>query len=406
MKLVTSDEMRRIESAAEARGVSLADLMEQAGEAVAEVILGDYGPDPGVVLVLVGPGNNGGDGLVAARFLAQAGAPVRAYVWRHPADDPVYEAAASADVKITRAEDDADGAALAVALDDADIIIDALLGIGTSRPIEGELVDLMARVRDGKRDDAVVIAVDVPSGVNADTGAADPLTLAADTTVTFGFPKLGLFQFPASGLAGEVITAPIGLEDELAGDVKVELIDEDWAQAHLPARADDSHKGSYGKALVVAGSGNYVGAAGLAGAAAKRGGAGLVTMAVPQMLYPILATRLAEPTWLLLPHEMGAIKGDATKVVLDKIGEYKALLLGPGLGHEKHTVEFVRGLLAGRKAAAPKARRVGFPGYHWQRALRREAVDGDQRSFRPARRRADGPESVAPAARTRPLPWR
>ena len=406
MKLVTSDEMRRIESAAEARGVSLADLMEQAGEAVAEVILGDYGPDPGVVLVLVGPGNNGGDGLVAARFLAQAGAPVRAYVWRHPADDPVYEAAASADVKITRAEDDADGAALAVALDDADIIIDALLGIGTSRPIEGELADLMARVRDGKRDDAVVIAVDVPSGVNADTGAADPLTLAADTTVTFGFPKLGLFQFPASGLAGEVITAPIGLEDELAGDVKVELIDEDWAQAHLPARADDSHKGSYGKALVVAGSVNYVGAAGLAGAAATRVGAGLVTMAVPQMLYPILATRLAEPTWLLLPHEMGAIKGDATKVVLDKIGEYKALLLGPGLGHEKHTVEFVRGLLAGRKAAAPKARRVGFPGYHWQRALRREAVDGDQRSFRPARRRADGPESVAPAARTRPLPWR
>lgn len=360
MKLVTSAEMRQIESAAEAQGVSLADLMEQAGEAVAEVILGDYGPDPGIVLVLVGPGNNGGDGLVAARFLAQAGAPVRAYVWRHPAADPVYEAAASADVKITRAEDDADGAALAVALDDADIIIDALLGIGTSRPIEGELADLMARVRDGKRDDAVVIAVDVPSGVNADTGAADPATLAADTTVTFGFPKLGLFQYPASGLAGEVMTAPIGLDDDLAADVPVELIDEDWAQARLPARADDSHKGSYGKALVVAGSVNYAGAAGLAGAAATRVGTGLVTMAVPQLLYPILAARLAEPTWLLLPHEMGAIKEDATKVVLDKIGEYKALLLGPGLGHEKHTVEFVRGLLAGRKAATPKARRVGF----------------------------------------------
>lgn len=360
MKLVTAEQMRRIEATAAAGGVSLAGLMDQAGAAVAEVVLADYGPQPGPVLVLVGPGNNGGDGLVAARVLHEAGVDAVAYVWKHPADDRVYGAAQGAGVPITRHEDDRDGRALADAVARAHVIVDALLGFGVTRPIEGELARLLRGVKAGLRPAAVVVAVDLPSGLNADTGAADPLTLAADTTVTFGFPKVGLFHFPGAGLTGEVVVVDIGLDAALAQEVRVDLTDVNWVREKLPARPVDANKGTFGKALIVAGSINYVGAAYLAGAAATRVGAGLVTMAVPQMLYPILATRLIETTWLPLAHDMGAIREDAVKTVFEKAGDYSALLVGPGLGQEDTTKKFVQSLVQGKAHKPPTPKRIGF----------------------------------------------
>lgn len=360
MKLVTVAEMRAIEALAEAHGTPLDTLMDRAGAALAEAILADYGDRPGGVLVLVGPGKNGGDGLVAARYLVEGGVSVTAYAWRHAADDPVYIAAHKAGVPMLGAEDDLDGQALVDALGETDILVDALLGIGVTRPLEGDLARLMTRVREAKRPDTVTVAVDLPSGVNADTGAADPLTLPADTTVTFGLPKRGLFLFPAAGLVGDVIVADIGLDPAWADAVRVELIDDQWTATHLPARPPNAHKGTFGKAMIIAGSANYTGAAYLAGAAATRVGAGLVTLAVAGMLYPILAARLAETTWLLLPHDMGALIEDAVKVVREKVDDYTALLLGPGLGQEEVTVNFVRRLLTGQSASTNLTRRVGF----------------------------------------------
>ena len=360
MKIVTAEEMRHIEATAEADGTPIPTLMQRAGTALADAILSDYSLAQGAILVLVGPGNNGGDGLVAATRLREAGVEVTAYAWRHKSDDPVYAAAVAAGVPIVRADDDADGARLAELTRDAAIIVDALLGIGASRPITGELADILARVRENRQPEASVVAVDLPSGVNSDTGAADPATLPADLTITFGFPKRGLYQYPGAGLAGRQVTAAIGLDNATAQEVRVELMQAGWVRERLPARPADAHKGTFGKALIVAGSANYTGAAYLAGAGAIRVGVGLATLGVAGMLYPILAARLVETTWLLLPHDMGALRADAAKVVLEKIEGYTALLVGPGLGQEPGTEELVHHLLVGRQAEGQRARRIGF----------------------------------------------
>ncbi|MFN8484475.1 MAG: NAD(P)H-hydrate dehydratase [Anaerolineae bacterium] len=360
MKLVTAEEMRRIEAAAEAEGTPIPTLMQRAGGAVAETILSDYSLARGMILILVGPGNNGGDGLVAATRLREAGAAVSAYVWRHKPDDPVYADAVAAGVPIVRAEDDAGGARLTDLARGAAVIVDALLGTGVTRPISGELADILARVRENRPPDTSVVAVDLPSGVNSDTGVADPAALAADLTVTFGFAKRGLYQYPGARLAGRRLTADIGLNNATAQEVRVELMQAGWVRDRLPARPADAHKGTFGKALIVAGSANYTGAAYLAGAGAIRVGVGLATLGVAGMLYPILAGRLVETTWLLLPHDMGAIRVDAAKVILEKIEGYTALLVGPGLGKENGTQEFVHSLLVGKQAEAKRARRIGF----------------------------------------------
>ncbi|MFN8496294.1 MAG: NAD(P)H-hydrate dehydratase [Anaerolineae bacterium] len=360
MKLVTAEEMRRIEAAAETEGTPSAILMERAGAAVAEAILSDYSLARGAILVLVGPGNNGGDGLVAATRLRGVGADVTAYVWRHRADDPVYADAIAANVPIVRAEDDADDARLIDLAREAAVIVDALLGTGVTRPITDELADILARVRENRQAEASVVAVDLPSGVNSDTGAADPATLSADLTVTFGFAKRGLYQYPGAGLAGRRSTADIGLNNATAQEVRVELMQAGWVRDRLPARPADAHKGTFGKALIIAGSANYTGAAYLAGSGAIRVGVGLATLGVAGMLYPILAGRLVETTWLLLPHDMGALRADAAKVILEKIEGYKALLVGPGLGQENGTQEFVHQLLVGKRVEAKRPRRIGF----------------------------------------------
>ncbi len=360
MKLVTAEEMRRIEATAEAEGTPIPTLMQRAGASVADTILSDYSLAQGAILVLVGPGNNGGDGLVAATRLRGVGADVTAYVWHHTSDDPVYVAAVEAGVPIVRTDDDEGGARLVDLTQNAAVIVDALLGIGVSRPITGELADILDRVRSNRRAEASIVAVDLPSGVNSDTGAADPATLPADLTITFGFPKRGLYQYPGAGLAGRQVTAAIGLDNVTAQEVRVELMQAGWVRERLPVRPADAHKGTFGKALIVAGSANYTGAAYLAGAGAIRVGVGLATLGVAGMLYPILAARLVETTWLLLPHDMGALRADAAKVVLEKIEGYTALLLGPGLGQEPGTEELVHRLLIGKQAEAQRARRIGF----------------------------------------------
>ncbi|MFN8475886.1 MAG: NAD(P)H-hydrate dehydratase [Anaerolineae bacterium] len=360
MKLVTAEEMRRIEATAEAEGTPIPTLMQRAGGALAEAILSDYSLGRGPILILVGPGNNGGDGLVAATRLREAGADVSAYIWRHKSDDPVYVAAAAAGVPLVRAEEDEGGARLAEMTQGAAIIVDALLGTGVTRPITGELADILARVRENRDRSASIVAVDLPSGVNSDSGAADSATLAADLTITFGFPKRGLYQYPGAGLAGHRETADIGLNNVTAQEVRVELMQAEWVRDRLPARPADAHKGTFGKALIIAGSANYTGAAYLAGSGAIRVGVGLATLGVAQMLYPILAARLVETTWLLLPHDMGALRADAAKVVLEKLEGYKAVLVGPGLGQEPATEEFVHRLLIGKQAEAQRARRIGF----------------------------------------------
>jgi len=376
MKLVTVEQMKQLEQAADAAGHSFAMMMELAGRAVASAVAQRIAVKNKIVLVLIGPGNNGGDGLVAAHYLKEAGAKVVCYLWKPRADDSNMKRVKEDGIVCLHNGENGAHQTLRKALQGVDIVVDALLGTGVTRPIEGELKEILSIV--GQAVNArraqrfaptdlfpslqplprpYVVAVDVPSGLNCDSGEIDPVTLPADLTVTFAAPKMGQFRFPGAGILGELVVADIGIDPALEQGLPVDVATAQMVAQRLPPRPRDAHKGTFGKALIVAGSVNYTGAAYLAGAAATRIGTGLVTLAVAQPLHPIIAAKLAEATFLLLPHNLGVLNLDAIEVLAHVLPSYKALLVGPGLGQEKETVAFVHALFGIRQVTKG---RIGF----------------------------------------------
>ena len=349
MKLVTAAQMRALEQAAVAAGGSLEALMEAAGLAVAQEAWMQLGQLEGRrIAVLVGPGNNGGDGLVAARRLADWGAQVRCYALA-PRDDAQWTQTVEAGIPCgSVADDDAGLEALQALLNSAELIVDALLGAGRSRPIEGALAGMLEALAAARAQRAGprLIAVDLPTGVDPDSGLADPLTVAPDETVTFAYPKVGLYTQPGAGLAGDVQTVDIGIPAELAGDLTVELVERRDAKALLPERPARSHKGTFGRVLVVAGSSAYPGAAILAASAAYRAGAGLVTLATPASLIPALVSAMPEVTYLPLDDAGSGAAGAGDLAAIEAaLPQYDVLLIGPGLGQADDRVALVRALL-------------------------------------------------------------
>jgi hydroxyethylthiazole kinase-like uncharacterized protein yjeF len=352
MKLVTVDEMRKLEQSAEAAGVSTAQLMENAGLAVAQeawMLLGTL--EDRVILVLAGPGNNGGDGMVAARNLYDWGAEVRVYLTRPRPDDPHAQELRERQIPLVCAADDSELATLAQWLGGAHLVVDALLGTGRARPIEGTLADILDRLAAARRTPIApkLLAVDLPSGLDADTGAIDPHTVAADETVALGLPKVGLYTLPGAAYSGRVQTVEIGVpaDAEAATDLRLMLLTAAWARDHLPRRPLDSNKGSFGKVLAVVGSTNYVGAAFLCAAAAYRSGAGLVTLAVPRSIQFGLAPMLPEATFLPLAEDDGGLVADDLHQLRQALGGYDVLLAGPGIGQRVFSQQAVRMLLYG-----------------------------------------------------------
>ncbi len=349
MKLVTAEEMRRAEQAAVEAGDSWEGLMERAGQAVAREVLARVKKGGRRILLLVGPGNNGGDALVAGRHLVGAGHKVIAYLWnRGGAADRLLEVLEESGGEIVRADADTGLEVLRREVGKADVVVDGLLGMGLTRPIEGLLRDIVEEVN--RISGPLVVAVDLPTGVHADTGQIMGVAIRAAVTVTMGWAKRGLYQFPGAGYVGEVVMAEVGIPEEHLRDVQVELLDVERLRPALPLRRRDAHKGTFGRVMVVAGSLHYTGAPYLAAMAAYRVGAGLVTLAPPRTIYPILAARALETTFLPLPEgEVGAIGEGAIKVLGEAIGRYQVLVLGCGLGQEEGTVAFVRRLLRVRE---------------------------------------------------------
>ena len=357
MKIVSAQEMRRIEAECDKQGITSVMLMENAGRAVAEAVRHILGHVSGKkIVVLAGPGNNGGDGLVAARYLHDWGAGVGLYLCaQRPADDSNLKLALERSIALIEAEKDENLAGLDSLLNPAEAVIDAVFGTGQSRPISGIYQRVLTRVAEVKRARPTlkVVALDLPSGLNADSGAADPVTLFADYTVTLGLPKRGLYTPSGAGRAGEVVLADIGIPPELTHNLTTELITSAWARSVLPRRSVVAHKGSFGKVLVVAGSINYVGAAYLAASGAMRVGAGLVTLATARSLQPILASKLVETTYLPLPEAApGIIASSASRMVLAALKDYDVLLMGSGLGPSVPVKEFILRVLSGMKEPA------------------------------------------------------
>ena len=346
MKVVTSDQMRQLEARSEQAGVSTDELMERAGLAVARRVRHHVGHLVGApVVVLVGPGNNGGDGLVAARHLHAWEARVLVYLCldrREP--DPKLATVRDRGLSIVRASQDQGLSELKKALASAPIVVDSVLGTGQARPIEGALNAILLELAEtrARRAEMRILALDLPTGLNSDTGAVDPVCPAADITVTLGYPKVGLFAFPGADKVGALEIVDIGVPAGLDGDVGVELMTAGWASDVLPGRPPAAHKGTFGRTLVVAGSRNYIGAAYLAAMAATRAGAGLVTVATPQSLISSLAAKAIEPTYLPLPEASpGVVSPEAASLILESLPGYDALLVGCGMGQAPAT----RGLL-------------------------------------------------------------
>lgn len=357
MKIVTADQMRQIDRECVRRGITVSTLMENAGRVVAAEVKAAAGDLAGRhILFLIGGGNNGGDGLVAARFLNDWGARCVIYLCaERPADDPNLKLAREHGIDCIEAGNDKDLKKLDDLLGDAAIVIDALLGTGKLRPLEGIFEQALEKAGQARKERGVkIIAIDLPSGMDADTGAVDPACPYTDITVTLGFPKLGLFSFPGAERVGTLKIVDIGIPEDLAESITSELMDSRWAGSALPARPINANKGSFGRVLVTAGSLNYIGAAYLACSGAQRAGAGLVTLATALSLQPILAAKLTEATYLPLPESQpGFISAEAGDIITRQFSQYDVFLIGCGLGQDPSTVEFVSSLILEKELPLP-----------------------------------------------------
>ncbi len=350
MKIVTVDQMRRLEAASAAGGVSSDELMQHAGLAVAQLCVSLLGAIAGSkILVLVGPGNNGGDALVAARHLQRRGAEVVAFlVSSRPAHDENLASAESLGVRIISCSGDPYLSALEGFLFSSVLVIDGVLGTGRTRPLQGALQKAMLALGRARsmRNRVITLALDVPTGMDADTGATDAACAGADHTIAFGYPKLGHYRFPGSAERGDLHIVDIGIPRGLDNDIHTELLTPQRAADNLPERSPSSHKGTFGHTLVVAGSRRYVGAAYLASQGAARVGSGLVTLASPECIYPYLASKLTEVIHNPVPADAeGGFSIDAAPLIKGALEGCDALLLGCGFGSSPDLVELIKELL-------------------------------------------------------------
>ncbi len=363
MKLVTVTQMQTIEKEAHASGLTYDHMMENAGQGLADIIL-DYftEEEEPQIIGLIGPGNNGGDTLIALTALLGEGWKARAYLVKRKKDDLVKQFTEAGGEILSGANA---FEKLAESIESSDVLLDGILGTGTQLPLKKDLAELLTEINDildGLEDAPFIVAVDCPSGVDCDSGETAEETIPADLTVTMQAVKQGLITLPAFEYIGDLQVVDIGLPDDLPSfdDVKTEVADEDYVAGLLPDRLPDSHKGTFGTALIAAGSAHYTGAALLAGEAAYRSGTGLVTMAVPASIHLALAGQLPEATWVLLPHHMGMIAGGGAEVLAKNFHKASALLLGPGFGTEESTREFIENLLEGKYSTKKSAPRIGF----------------------------------------------
>ncbi|MCQ2559371.1 MAG: NAD(P)H-hydrate dehydratase [Clostridia bacterium] len=349
INIVTGNEMKELDRAAmQDYNIPGIVLMENAGIAVVREVEKIVAPLVGKkIVLLVGKGNNGGDGWVIARHLKNKGAEVQVFLLTDP-DSIKGDARINFTIwqklqgKIFSLKQEGDLSLWQQSCEQADLLIDALYGTGFTgevRPFPRQILEIMNQVK------AKVLAVDIPSGVHAATGQVGGIAVKADLTVTFALPKVGLLLYPGADYTGKVIVADISIPPELLQSPGYWL-QEDLVRRFCPARARNTHKGSFGKVLVLAGSQGMLGAACLSSLACARAGAGLVTLAVPQWVQMAASVKLTEIMTRALPQtETGSVALSAWPLLQTLLEKAQVIILGPGLSVHPQTAELIRKII-------------------------------------------------------------
>ena len=358
MKLTTAAQMRELDrQAIQERGISSLELMDRAAEGVAEAALrllrsrvrGSR------AAVLGGTGNNGGDGIAAARLLFLSGVRVRVFLagsYEKLTPDAMAQTGRLSECGVTLEAFDSESADQRAWVLGSQVCVDALLGVGLSRPVDPEssIGGAIALLNESP---APVVAADVPSGISADTGAVLGCAVRAHTTVTFTYPKIGLAVGEGAIYAGAVQVRDIGIPADLAEGLicPAQTVERDFLREALPSRKPDGHKGTFGKVHIVGGAVGSTGAPYLTARAAERTGCGLVSLGVPEAIWPVEAAKCAGAMPFPLADQKGMLHTDALKKLRKKLAECDVLALGPGLGRSEQVTELVCTLL--REAEQP-----------------------------------------------------
>ncbi|MCS7164210.1 MAG: NAD(P)H-hydrate dehydratase [Thermodesulfovibrio sp.] len=329
MKIVTSYEMAEIDRLTiNSYGIPSLVLMEKAALSVVKHVLN---LSPKSVIILAGPGNNGGDGIACGRILHSKVKSVKIFLLF-----PEEKLSEDCKTQLNIAKKFGVPVVLGYPEDEdiekADLIIDAIFGTGLKREIENKIAKLIEKVNLFKK---FTLAIDIPSGVSSDTGEVLGVAIKADITVAFGLPKRGHLLYPGKEYTGKLIIEDIGFPKDLteSENLKVSLIEEDFVKALLPPRPKYSHKTRYGHVLVVAGSTGKTGAALMTAKAALRTGSGLVTLAIPQALKFIFQSKVLEEMVLPLPSKDDTLSKEALPEIMEFIREKaNSVAFGPGVG--------------------------------------------------------------------------
>ena len=352
MKLASAAQMKELDrQAIEERHIPSIDLMERAAEALARGALSLLPEKPGKcrAAVFCGSGNNGGDGIGAARYLFLAGVKVRAFLvgsYDKMTPDALEETRRLSECGVAlelfdRESDDQRRWAMT-----SHVMVDALFGVGLSREIRADS-DHAAAISWMNDSRGAVAAADIPSGVAADTGKVLGMAVKADKTITFTLPKLGHWVGQGGVDSGEVTVADIGIPADLTAGLicPVQTVEPDFLRASLPPRKTDGHKGNFGKLLVVGGAVGYTGAPYLAAAGAVRSGCGLVYLGVPESIWQVEAAKCVSAMPFPLPDRKGMLSRKALQDIEIKLAGCDVLALGPGLGRGEQAAALARELL-------------------------------------------------------------
>lgn len=345
-KACYAHEMREVDCAAtEIGAIPSIILMENAALACVNELKKSFALDKVSIAVFCGKGNNGGDGLAIARHLGIMGADVTVYLVsgsEYKGDALVnYNILLKTNVSIQHIIDIEE---LSYIIRSYDVIVDAILGTGISGTVRGAAYDVIEKINDNAK---YVLSVDVPSGINSDTGEICGVAVKADKTVTFAGYKIGMFMYPAAELTGKIIVDRISIPEYIieAQGLKVNVTDKEFVRSLFPKRRGNTQKGDYGKLLIIAGSRGMSGAAYMAAEAALKSGAGLITLACCKSVNDVLEAKTTEVMTLPLDDTEGHISRDAIGDIIERLEKVSAVLIGPGLGRSNDAEAVVQAVL-------------------------------------------------------------